>query len=405
VHGTGEALPLPDKPSIAVLAFTDMSGDPQQEYFSDGIADDIITELSRARLLFVIARNSSFAYKGNAIDVKQIGRELGVRYVLEGSVRRGGERVRVNAQLIDAEAGNHIWAERYDRALEDVFAVQDEITNAVAYAIEPAISHAERQRAIRKTPENLNAWEAYQRGLWHMAKRTQVEMERAQHFFRRAVELDPLFATPHAMLAFTYEFALSHVEAFRMNHELAKAEARKAIELDPDDASALAVMAWIPVAYGDYDTALQLADHAISINPNGVGAYVARAHALALGGRPAEAQEPLLTALRLSPRDPLRWLALYTLTYAHYLSGNCAEAAKVGQSVVRDFPDYSLPYLWLAASLGQLRRANEARDALNRAMTISPESFEFRVRQRQPWLRPEDYEHMLDGLRKAGWQG
>ena len=159
---------MPDKPSIAVLAFTNMSGDPEQEYFSDGIADDIITELSRIRWLFVIARNSSFTYKGHAIDVKQVGRELGVRYVLEGSVRRGGERVRVNAQLIDAETGNHVWAERYDRDLADVFAVQDEITLAVTRAIGPAVADAEQRRALRKPPGNLGAWESYQRGLWHL---------------------------------------------------------------------------------------------------------------------------------------------------------------------------------------------------------------------------------------------
>ena len=154
-------MPLPDKPSIAVLAFTNMSGDPEQEYFSDGIADDIITELSRSRSLFVIARNSSFTYKGRAVDVKQVARELGVRYVLEGSVRRSGGRVRVIAQLIDAETGNHIWAERYDRAIEDVFAVQDEITNAIVAAIRPAVADAEFQRALRKPPESLGAWEAY----------------------------------------------------------------------------------------------------------------------------------------------------------------------------------------------------------------------------------------------------
>ena len=170
VHNTGEPLPLPGKPSIAVLAFANMSGDLEQEYFSDGIADDIITELSRSRSLFVIARNSSFSYKGRAVDVRQVARELGVRYVLEGSVRRGGERVRVSAQLIDADAGIHVWAERYDRKLTDVFAVQDEITNAVTIAIEPAIADAEQRRALRKPPETLGAWEAYQHGLWHIVK-------------------------------------------------------------------------------------------------------------------------------------------------------------------------------------------------------------------------------------------
>ena len=173
-----ESLPLPDRPSIAVLAFTNMSGDPEQEYFSDGIADDIITELSRMRGLFVIARNTSFTYKGHAIDVKQVGRELGVRYVLEGGVRRGGQRVRVTAQLIDVETGNHVWAERYDRDLTDVFAVQDEITTAVIRAIGPAVADAEQRRALRKPPESLGAWEAFQRGLWHLSHK---RLEDAPH--------------------------------------------------------------------------------------------------------------------------------------------------------------------------------------------------------------------------------
>ena len=204
VHNTGEALPAPDKPSIAVLAFTNMSGDPEQEYFSDGVAEDIITELSRSRSLFVIARNSSFTYKGRAMDVKLVAHELGVRYVLEGSVRRSGSRIRVTTQLIDAETGNHIWAERYDRALEDVFAVQDEITGAVATEIGPAISEAERERAIRKPTANLSAWEAYHRGLWHISRDSNSDLDLGLGFFRRAVALDSLFAEPHVSLAHFY---------------------------------------------------------------------------------------------------------------------------------------------------------------------------------------------------------
>ena len=167
MRGSRETLPLPGKPSIAVLAFTNMSGDLDQEYFSDGIADDIITELSRSHSLFVIARNSSFTYKGRAVDIKQVARELGVRYVVEGGVRRSGSRIRVTAQLIDAETANHIWSERYDRALEDVFAIQDEITVGVTTAILPAVTDVEQRRALRKHPESLDAWEAYMRGLWH----------------------------------------------------------------------------------------------------------------------------------------------------------------------------------------------------------------------------------------------
>jgi TolB-like protein len=201
VYGTGESLPLPEKPSIAVLAFTNMSGDPEQEYFADGIAEDITTALSRSRSLFVIARNSSFTYKGRAVDVRQVARQLGVQYVLEGSVRHSGGRVRVVVQLIEAKTGVHIWAERYDLALEDVFAVQDEITTSVVTAIVPALADAELKRILRKPPENLGAWEAYQRGLWHDGFEATAEHERAKEFFQQAISLDPNFASPYFALA------------------------------------------------------------------------------------------------------------------------------------------------------------------------------------------------------------
>src|SRR5215472_4711283 len=185
---------LPDKPSVAVLPFTNMSGDPRQEFFSDGIAEDIITALSRYPSLFVIARNSCFTYRRRSIDVTRIGRELGVRYVLEGSMRKAGGRIRVTAQLVEAETGKHLWAERYDRALADIFAVQDEITEAVTIAVAPAVANAEVQRAIRKAPESLDAWAAYQRGLWHLSKFSPGDNALAQKFFQRAIDLDPTFS-------------------------------------------------------------------------------------------------------------------------------------------------------------------------------------------------------------------
>jgi adenylate cyclase len=198
------ASPLLDKPSIAVLAFTNMSGDPNQEFFSDGIADDIITELSRSRSLFVIARNSSFSYKGQAIDVRRIAQGLGVLYVLEGSVRRSGNRMRVVEQLIDAETGNHVWAERYDRDVSEVFAMQDEVTAAITTAILHVVSDVEQQRALRKAPEHLGAWEAYQRGLWHMGKTYCAENAQAQQLFQQAVDIDPMFAPACAARAMSY---------------------------------------------------------------------------------------------------------------------------------------------------------------------------------------------------------
>ena len=318
LRGDREGLPLPGKPSIAVLAFTNMSGDLDHEYFSDGIADDIITELSRSRSLFVVARNSSFTYKGRAVDVKQVARELGVRYVLEGSVRRNAGRIRVLAQLIDAETGNHIWAERYDRALEDVFAVQDEITAAVVTAIIPAVADAETKRVLRKLPKSLGAWEACQRGLWHMAKHTPTDTKQAQYFFKRACELDAVLAIPHALLAGCHIQMMGFGEFARGNQEIAEAEAREAIALDPEELSVLATLSAISLYnYADYDAALEYAEH-VTVNPNDFFAHLSRGRALAFGGRAADAEEPLLIALRLSPRDPLKSSALNTLAAARY---------------------------------------------------------------------------------------
>jgi adenylate cyclase len=375
-----------------------MSGDPEQEYFSDGIADDIITELSRSRSLFVIARNSSFAYRGQSIDVRQIAHELGVRYVVEGSVRRSGGRVRVTAQLIDADTGNHIWADRYDRDVNEVFTVQDEITASVTLAILPAVAKAEQQRALRRPPESLGAWEAYQRGLWHLAKGIK-ELDQAETFLRRAIELDPLFAGPHGMLAFASTYRLGGQDSF----EAAEVAARKAIELDPEDAGALAALAWLLHGLGRTEAALEQAEHAILVNPNDVGGYLGKGAALVHSGRPDEAQQPLLMALRLSPRDPLSARVLMMLILARYFSGEYAEVANLAQRAIRDYPSETTHYRWLAAALGQLGRTDEARQALHQA--IAQRTFDFYVRSRPPWYRPEDHEHMLDGLRKAGWDG
>jgi len=233
------ALALPDKPSIAVLPFANMSGDPEQEYFADGMVEDVITALSRYPSLFVIARNSSFTYKGRAIDVKQVGRELGVRYVLEGSVRKAGNRIRVSAQLVEAETGRHVWAERYDRDLADMFALQDEITEAVTIAIAPAIAEAERQRAMRKPPGSLDAWATYQRGWWYVSKFTSDGNALAQKFFQQAIDLDPTFSGAYGGLAMAHTQA-AELQTRGLAEALITTEAlaRKAVALDNGDAEA-----------------------------------------------------------------------------------------------------------------------------------------------------------------------
>ena len=296
-----------DRPSIAVLAFTNMSGDPEQEYFSDGIADDIITELSRMRGLFVIARNTSFTYKGDAIDVKQVGRELGVRYVLEGSVRRGGQRVRVIAQLIDAETGSHVWAERYDCDLADVFVVQDEITFAVTRAIGPAVADAEQRRVLRKPPESLGAWEAYQRGLWHLSQMRVEDATLARSYFNRALELDPTLAAAHTGLSRLYltELGLFAKRPLEESVQLAGEEARKAVEIDPTDAEALADQAFAVGMAGDFNRGFEYIERALSINPNCVRAYRVKGWLLLNSGNPKEGREAFLFAIRIDPRSAL----------------------------------------------------------------------------------------------------
>ena len=309
VHGT--SLPLPDKPSIAVLPFANLSTDPEQEFFSDGVADDIITELSRNRSLLVIARNSSFTYRGRSVDVRQVSRELGVRYVLEGSVRRSGGRVRVVTQLIDAETGTHIWAERYDRVLEDVFSVQDEITSAVVAAIVPAVADAEVQRALRKQPEHLAAWEAYQRGLWHMGRANLAENERAREFFQQAIALDAAFSPPYAAMATTlYIETLRH--AIRPQAEAGRAAldwARQAVALDPEDAEAQAILAQLMLTLeaGNHDEGSKRVSVALSINPNSAFANYVKGGELVLAGHPSEGRAFILAALRTRSTQPTQY--------------------------------------------------------------------------------------------------
>ena len=264
------ALPLPAKPSIAILPFANMSGDPEQEYFSDGISEDLITALSRVRWLFVIARNSSFTYKGKHTDVKQVGRELGVRYVLEGSVRKGGSRVRITAQLIDATSSAHVWAERFDRELADIFAVQDEITERIAAAIEPELARAELERSRRKPPESLDAWDLYQRGLWHIWQFNAEDNAAARKLFERATALDPGFSPFFAALSLCR--LLEHTLTFRPMEErsidAALEIARHAVALDDKDAVAHAVLGRAFAALGDHEGAIAELGQAVRLNPN-----------------------------------------------------------------------------------------------------------------------------------------
>jgi len=383
-----------------------MSGDPEQEYFADGIAEDVITALSRYPSLFVIARNSCFTYKGRAVDVKQVGRELGVRYVLEGSLRKAGSRIRVTAQLVESESGKHVWAERYDRNLSDIFAVQDEITEAVTIAIAPAIADAERQRAMRKPPESLDAWAAHQRGLWHLTEFTADGNAVAQRFLQQAIDLDPTFAGGYLGLAAAHMHAAAVFQTRSLPEAQSSMEAlaRRAVALNSNDADARSWLGQTLFLFGDYEGALAESQRALAISQNLTVAHETLGIALIYSGRPKEGLVALQRYLRLDPRDPTLAIGLLQVAVGHYFCREYEAAVEAAKRVIRSHPDFPLSYRWLAAALGQLERASEARNALARAIAVAPASFDLYVRGRVPWHRPEDHAHMLDGLRKAGWK-
>jgi adenylate cyclase len=400
-------LALPDKPSIAVLPFQNMSNDPEQEFFADGIAEDIITALSRYPSLFVIARNSCFTYKGRAVDVKQVGRELGVRYVLEGSLRKSANRIRVTAQLVEAETGNHVWAERYDRDLTEIFAVQDEITQAVTIAIAPAIAQAEQQRAMRKPPDSLDAWAAYQRGLWHLGKSNANDIALAEKFFQQAIDCDPNFGGGYGGLAMAYILGATQFQIRAVSEVLPLVETvlRQALALDAGDAIARSRLAVMFLFRGESDAALIEAERTLALSPNLSIAHSTRGVALLLKGERKEGLAALEASIRLDPRDPLVALRRSQVALGLYFSRDYEAAADAGRRTAQDYPDFPTTYRYLAAALGQLGRIEEAKAALDKAISLAPVSFDMYVRNRVPWMRAEDHDHMVEGLRKAGWTG
>jgi len=400
--GVEPVLALPDKPSIAVLPFQNMSGDPEQEYFADGMVEEIITALSRIRWLFVIARNSTFTYKGQAVDIKQVGRELGVRYVLEGSVRKGGNRVRVTAQLIDAISGTHLWADRFDRDLDDIFAVQDEITASVASIIEPTLAEAEQQRILRKPPDRFDAWEAYQRGLWHLYKYGAEDNKTAQTFFRQAIALDPNFAPGHYgySLALLWDFWLYSTVDFTDVNEIILEEARLAVALDDKDATAHAVLATRMNMVGEWETAVAEARAALVLNPNSAFAMGTLGRALTGSGYYDEAIDQLRRALRTSPHDPLTWTWISFLGHAQFCSRDFESALDTLRQVIRMRPRHTFAHEYLPATLAHLGRLDEAREALERARAQFPQQLQ-RYRLKPPFRRPEDWALLMEGLRLA----
>lgn len=396
-------LALPDKPSIAVLPFQNMSGDSDQEYFADGIAEDILTALSRSRWLFVVARNSSFTYKGKWVDVRQVGRELGVRYVLEGSVRKSGNRVRISAQLISASDGHHVWADRYDRELEDIFAVQDEMTNHITSAIAPGIVIAEAQRTQAKDAAELGTWERLMRAHWHIQRFNPEDFREAVRLLDELLRIDPNNATALSDLAFVLHFSGSFAWADNPASSYARSReaARRAITADDKDPAAHAMAAIDELFSGRHDDAIRRLRRVIELDPNSSFAHGQLSTAYAFGGEAELAIEQAQTAIRLSPRDFLNVIWHVNQAWAHLSAERFQESADCARRAVDwnpAFPDAHGILAAAAAHLGQMADARVSLDAFTKRI---PGSLAAQLAAR-PFRRPADRERYLDGLRKAG---
>ncbi|MFQ5567437.1 MAG: adenylate/guanylate cyclase domain-containing protein [Paracoccaceae bacterium] len=391
--------------SIAVLPFNNMSADPEQEFLADGISEDIITGLSKIRWFLVIARNSTFTYKGQAVDVKRVAEELGVRYVLEGSVRKAGNRVRVTAQLIDAATGLHVWAERYDRELADIFELQDEITRTIVGQVEPEISAAERDRAVQRRTENLDAWECYQRGLWQIWEYGHEGQRKAVELLTRATELDPNFSTAYAYLCYAHYEAVVMGWAEDPAHELelGMAAARQALRIDDKDPVGYFAIGRIHMMQGDQDAAVGALETSIRLNPSFSQAHHGLGMALILAGRLDEARAAFEQVERLSPRDPILWATTVTHALADVLAGD-TEAALTWVQKTMQQPRAAgyWPHAVNAAALVQAGRIDEAKDAVQTALRELPKLSIGYLAHNLPTKHPGGLNPYLDALRTAG---
>ena len=396
--------PLPDKPSIAVLPFKNLSGDSDQEYFADGVAEDIITALSRNRWLMVIARNSSFTYKGQSVDMKQVGAQLGALYVLDGSVRMGGDRVRIAVQLIDARSGKQMWAERYDRVLEDIFTVQDEVTEAIVAAIAPELGKAEQQRATAKTPENLDAWGLYQRGMWHLYRRTKDDLTESRRLFEAALSLDPGLCPACSGLvdAYYYEVVLGLTDSAADNRDKALDIARKAVELDPDDAAAHCAMGKARIMRREHALAVPDLRLAIDLNPSLAWAHYGLGAASVFSGDAEHAVSHLEDAIRLSPRDQHMGSFMVRLAEAYLLKRDDQRAVEWARKALQQQGFQWSRYAALLAALGYLGEREQAEQVLGECLAQRPDLSVAMVRETHLFTDAAALEHILAGLRKAG---
>jgi TolB-like protein/class 3 adenylate cyclase len=401
------ALPLPDKPSLAVLPFQNMSGDPEQEYFADGMVEEITTAIARLPWLFVIARNSSFTYKGKAVDVKQIGRELGVRYVLEGSVRKGGNRVRITGQLIDTATGAHIWADRFDGALDDVFELQDQVASSVAGAIEPKLMLAEIERAVRKPTGSLAAYDHYLRAMAQLYKFTEPSVDSAISLAFEALALDPSCAPAAGLIGWCRLTQALQNWGSLSSDQIAEAVrlANQAVETGKDDPGALWMAAsCLAIFAGDHATAMDAADRALTLNPNSAYAWTARGYVAALMDQPDPAIEAQQRAMRLSPLDPMGYLFLGGMCIALLLARRFEEAVDWADRALRTLPRWSVMLRYKAVACAHLGRIDEARNWV-RVLLESQPGF-----TTSGWLEalgskaftPETRAMLLEGMRLAG---
>jgi TolB-like protein len=397
------AMPLPDRPAIAVLPFTNMSGDPEQEYFSDGISEDIITALSKLRWFFVIARNSSFTYKGKAVHMKQVAEELGVRYVVEGSVRKGGDRVRITAQLNDVATGSHLWAEKYDRSMADVFAVQDEITEAIVAAIEPQLYAAENFRAQRKPPDSMDAWDLVMRALSHYWRVTRQDNVVAQALLEKAIAIDPAYGQALGVLATSHTFSAHMGWAdIATVGPIAERAALASIQADSEDPWAHLALGSVLLFKRRFEDSLGAFESALSLNPNFSLAQGYYGLTLSYCGRWQEACVAAERALRLSPRDPFAAIFCGISAYSHFVGRNYEEAMRLASEGIRQRGDFVGGHRVLTAAAGMAGRDDLAKAALLELERAQPNISLGWLASHMPIRYDADREHYLEGFRRAG---
>jgi adenylate cyclase len=400
-----DVLPLPDKPSIAVLPFENMSGDPEQEYFADGLTEDIITALSLWRSFPVIARHSTFTYKGKSVRVQQVAEELGARYVLEGGVRKAGRRVRITAQLIDAETGHHVWAQKFDRDLEDIFAIQDEVTQRIVAIVEPELERVERKRSAAKKPTDLDAWDNYQRGMALLYQYTKEDNRQARKMFARATKLDPSYSQPFIGLAYSHQLDILMEYTESREHSIDKLfeAARQAIALDDKDSMAHMMLCFACRWARKHDMAIAEAEKAVELNPSNAFALFHLGNVLDLGGNPDEGINNIKKGFQLNSRGPRIHYLMSLLARAHLNARRYEDAVEWARKAIHH-RDHARAHAILAIGLAHLGQLAEARVALDECERVGP-GFAKRWALLRQYRNPADNEHILEGLRMAGGKG